>query len=146
MALPFSPEPIEALRARYEAALADPFDEESVRLGSTLRPNETPANVFDTPDGERLVISRGSHGGVIGSPVHVTYGIHKGSKACIRMTKMAQRFGSQNIIGTFKNHGEALFHLISRETRPLKYLGISKGNGIPHWIVEKSGTDLEEQE
>ena len=145
--LPFTPEPIEALKARYAAALAETFDVESVALGTTQSPGETPANIFDTPDGERLIVSRDAHGGKLGCPVHFSYSIHLGTKAHDRMCKMARRLvGSQNIIGTFRLHGESLFRLISGETRPLKFVGVSKGSGVPHWLVENSGNDLEEQE
>lgn len=56
--LPFAPEPVEALRLRLPAALEEPFDDESVKLGSQTAPDLLRRNVLDFEDGIRFVMYR----------------------------------------------------------------------------------------
>lgn len=56
--LAFSPEPKESSTARYDAALAEPFDGDHVNLGSCTMPWELRRNTFDFEVGIRLAIYR----------------------------------------------------------------------------------------
>lgn len=85
MALPFQPESIDQLRARFDAALETVFDyrdcdpNEANRVGPSFferpelqgrRPGAQRKHVFDYPDGFRLIISRDDWGS--GATVHVS--------------------------------------------------------------------------
>lgn len=58
MGLPFEPEAIEALHARYLAAVAELIPIADVREGRRPAPSSERAHVFDTRLGLRLIISR----------------------------------------------------------------------------------------
>lgn len=55
--LPFVPETLLEMQARYPEAIAEPFDEELVGLGTQAKPGTHRRNVFDSADGMRLVVS-----------------------------------------------------------------------------------------
>lgn len=56
--IPFQPKTLLEHQQRYAAALEEPLDEESMRLGVAPLPGELCANVFDFADGLRIVVSR----------------------------------------------------------------------------------------
>ncbi len=56
--VPFRPETLEALQARYHLALEDAFEEELIRLGTQSVPGGDPRNLFDFDDGLRLIVTR----------------------------------------------------------------------------------------
>lgn len=57
-ALPFEPEPYEALRDRYPRAAEFTYDTEAEMAPDAIRPGEVRANVFDAESGLRLVVCR----------------------------------------------------------------------------------------
>ena len=56
--LPFTPEPLAALQARYGAAVATLVDTTRVVQGLVPAPSGDRRHVFDWPDGLRLMVSR----------------------------------------------------------------------------------------
>lgn len=58
MRLPFQPEPHEQLRSRFDAALEEIYDVESVNLGVAPAASSQRRNVFDCESGLRLMVSR----------------------------------------------------------------------------------------
>jgi len=56
--LPFAPEPLAALQARYAAAVATLVDTTRVVQGLVPAPSGDRRHVFDWPDGLRLMVSR----------------------------------------------------------------------------------------
>jgi hypothetical protein len=58
MAVPWNPEAVDTLRARYAAALVNLYDHRAIAAGRQPRPGNHPRQVFDFQDGLRLIISR----------------------------------------------------------------------------------------
>lgn len=56
--LPFRPEPLDALRSRWPAAMKHIFPADLVVTGKHVRPGQRRTWVFDFDDGYRLIVSR----------------------------------------------------------------------------------------
>lgn len=56
--IPFKPKEIKEHQEQWDKTRELVFDEESCRLGTSLKTNETPACAFDFEDGIRLFIAR----------------------------------------------------------------------------------------
>jgi hypothetical protein len=129
--IPFLPEPLASLRSRYPAALAEPCDTESSRLGTSFRPGETRRCVFDCEDGLRLIISRDLHDGL--ELLHVSASINPGSR--LWNTLRDGRSGPDE----FASLAEGRFRDISGDNEPLDLALISPEKGIPHWFRDLKG-------
>jgi hypothetical protein len=56
--VPYIPYSTEQHTARFAVAMAEVFDQESIALGVGVRPGQCAKNVFDWPDGLRLILGR----------------------------------------------------------------------------------------
>lgn len=56
--IPFVPESLEAMKARFPEAIEHPYDVDEIALRVELRPGMDRKHVFDFEDGIRLIISR----------------------------------------------------------------------------------------
>ena len=133
MALPFVPEPVECLRARYAAATGELIEIDSVRLGTALRAGEQRRNVFDSEDSLRLLISREDLGR--GPVLHVSASVQSETPAAEKFRWGVQNKGLPWACEGLKKLAEARFREVSGEARPLVFIGFSDG-GVPHWIIE----------
>ena len=125
--LPFQPEPVESLRARYPAAVAEVIDIESVGLGTQVQPGRQRRHVFDFDRGVRLIVSReffpdGRHA------LHLSASPQQGTEVYERV-----RAGRLDVQG-FADLVVQLFRDISGDAEPLELVYISAGKGVPHWF------------
>jgi hypothetical protein len=131
--LPFKPETIEDLRARYQSALTTIFDIAEIEAGG-VRPGQLRRHVFDCEDGIRLLISRDrdSRNAATSKPaLHVSASVEKGYE----VYTMAER-GELSPEG-FLRMAKERFASISGDPRRLRLLGFSHEAGVPHWMVEE---------
>ena len=80
--LPFAPEPLDQLRARYHTALLRVFDSSKVATGEEERPGHLRTHVFDYNEDElgiRFVISRENDPG-LGMVIHFSASMRPESK------------------------------------------------------------------
>jgi hypothetical protein len=131
--LPFQPESVEVLRARYPEAVAEIVDLEGVRLGSVATPGQSRRHVFDTREGVRLIVSRErtEPTGVV--VVHLSGSLLDGSPVEETLTAVARTHGPREVAQQLCGRIEALFREVSGETRELIFLGFTPDKGIPHW-------------
>jgi hypothetical protein len=124
--MPFAPEPIESLRARYPAALAEPCDVETSRLGTTFGPGQLRRCVFDCTDGIRLIISRDLQESR--QTLHLSASAQEGSR--IWNLIHSEMIGPHDFVPMV----ESRFREISGDDGPLDFGGFSSGKGVPHWF------------
>ena len=128
MRLPFAPQSIDTLRARYPAARTSLYDQIAVLNGLQPPPSGMRANVFDFEDGLRLIISRErdpdglvvmhiSASAVDGTPMY--QGIHDG------------RVGVVEFFDRVCTEWQA----VSGSARTPTFIGVSPDKLIPHWFV-----------
>lgn len=118
--IPFSPQPVEQLKSRYQAAIQTAYDANAVLNNNEVRPGCKPQHVFDFESGIRLIISRDYHN--IKEVIHISGsfdpGVYIGSvKRSVVVARMHLCFCE--IAGPVK---------LGRPT-------YSEG-GIPHWFIE----------
>lgn len=122
--LPFQPEPLTALRARYAAALVTVFD---CRKGVPRpRPGELRGHVFDCEDGLRLIISRDreSDSGLF---LHLSASLTRNTPLYEKLARggISQSQFTEMVLERFRE--------ISDDAQPLELTGFSTGKGVPHW-------------
>lgn len=121
MIVPFLPEPIESLRARYPEATAEPLEMDLVMLGTLPRPGHRRRNVFDRADGLRLVVSRD----------HLSCG-------CVRLTVAARAMPGTDAEGTLScsaclaEAAVAFFTQVSGDRQALHFGGSGPFLGV--WL------------
>jgi hypothetical protein len=121
--VPFNPQPIEVLQARYAAAVKDTIDALAVYGHQVPAPSGDPAHVFDTPLGLRLIISRERLlDGRIG--VHLSASWEHGVPDNAKLESLLA-----DIYASFK--------AISRTTQTPELIAVTTG-GIPHFFVEQT--------
>lgn len=134
--LPHKPEPLEALRARYPAALEVVYGLDDALDGTTLLPGRNRANVFDHEDGLRLIIirTRLSAGHLI---ISVSASFPVGSRLYedFRVLAMTGRHAA-DIYAAWARSIPRRFREISGDPRELRLLGVG-GNYIPHFAIEE---------
>lgn len=125
--LPFEPESIESLRARYPDALRSVFNAEAVAFGGAPRPGQIRAHVFDSPDGVRLIVDREKSPG---HPVylHLTGSAQEGTP--LRDDLRDGRASLADVLARILDR----YRDISGDDRPLTFLGLSEDKGCPHWV------------
>lgn len=117
--LPFQPEPIDSLRARYQDALVEVFDGELIALGTIVKPGYHRRNVFDFDDTLRLIISRSVSPCGCESVVIVAW--------IIRSPETPEEFSS---ILTFAHAASQRFWSLSGTTGSLNYRGMIREDAI----------------
>lgn len=123
--LPFKPQPIDTLKARYPAALRKVFD--CTKGVPRPRPGELYSLVFDCEDGIRLIISRDreTESDVF---LHVSASFVEGYPLWDAL-KGSGEAGQKRFIEMV----EERFRVISGDDEPLDFHGFSAGKLVPHW-------------
>lgn len=123
--LAFEPESINQLAGRYKAAIRDPFDILDVLGGKVSGPGAFRANVFDSHDGIRLMVA---------------VEIHVGSSWVLRLSASPASEPSRRAVASgeldkeeFRWLALARFRAISRDERPLTFLGHAPHCDLPYW-------------
>lgn len=139
--VPLNPQPLPELRARYQAAVADVYDQADPRMFTENRPGLNPAHVFDFEDGLRLIVSRErTRRGTVG--IHISASLlpgtplhRKGQELTIEsgppwlrsltIDRWAELTGTltPSDVAEAQRAGEALF------------LGFTLPKGVPHWFI-----------
>lgn len=120
--VPLNPEPIDALRRRFPAAIAEVIAHEDIFSGRRPAPSGEPAHVFDTEDGLRLIVSMERlQDGCVGT--HISASFHTLEGAGLPWHD-AQAW-------IFKT-----FAALSGDTRRPRLVAVA-GAGIPHFFLER---------
>lgn len=117
---PLQPESPEEMRARFPKVLEVVFE----------TPEHVPTrdHYFDFPDGMRICVTLERENGV---ERHVSVSMLRDTQLW-KEAKARDGFGfvSQML---FKLLAEDRYRSISGDTKPLKFDGVSKSSGVPHW-------------
>jgi hypothetical protein len=138
--IPFTPEPLASLRARYATALRTVFNSGMIIAGRQKRPGEMHANVFDTTGGIRLIISRELHPGLPPETrrgIHISASIQVGGVDSDHLARIAERKGEDAAYAELETLALSTFRFISEDTRPILPIGTSEETGIPHWFISE---------
>ena len=130
--LPFTPELLDQLRARYPAALVRVFDSCKIVTGEEERPGQIRTHVFDYNEddlGIRFVISR-ENDPELGMVIHFSASMRKESK----LLRSATVGGLT--IPHLEDIAVMIFRTISGDYREPKLIAISAGAGVPHWVIQ----------
>jgi hypothetical protein len=131
-AIPFNPEPFEALKLRYPLAVADVLDMRDV---PKLRPGQHPSALlqhnFHFENGLVMIVGRERHlDGRIG--VHFSTSIHQPSETWDAVTAFPiARLALAYFVGLSENTWKAL----SGSKATPQFIGTSKPKGVPHFIA-----------
>jgi hypothetical protein len=130
MRLPFEPEPIASMRARYALARKPLYDQQAVANGLVPAPSGFRQHVFDFEDGLRLIISRDRDpNGLVG--VHLSAsaqdGSHMHGAICRGEVGMPEFFDRVKLE----------WQTLSGSTQLPQLIGISD-KYVPHWIVPEA--------
>ena len=130
--LPFAPEPLDQLRARYPAALVRVVDSSKVATGEEEFPGQIRTHVFDYNEDElgiRFVIYRENDPN-LGLVIHFSASWVEESK----LVKSARLGGVT--IPHLEDIAVLIFQSISRDYREPALIAISPGAGVPHWVIQ----------
>lgn len=129
--VPTSPEPLDALRARYPRALEHLYDVIAIRDRGAIRPGEVAANVFDFEDGLRLIVSRErmQDGEVT---LHVSASFPERCRLADEFRLLGVATPKQKILRMFLDSIPGRFAELSGEPRPLEFLGMTN---VPHFLI-----------
>jgi hypothetical protein len=134
--VPNTPEPPEALRKRYPAALEHVYDQAAIVERGGIRPGEVAAQVFDHADGLRLIISRERtpSGHVV---LHVSASMWSGSRVFEEYLLLRAFLPPKRILAMFAKSIPERFRELSGDARPMRFLYFTSGV-IPHFVIEES--------
>lgn len=125
--VPWNPQPIEQLRARYPAAVKETIDVRDILTKRRATPSGEPEHVFDLEPGLRLIVSlERMPDGVVG--VHISASFQERE----RVEALAGA-GDGGMVGYIVGQWRAL----AQSDRLPTFLGISPG-GIPHFFVVRA--------
>jgi hypothetical protein len=126
--VPVNPEPEDALRARYPAALAKIY-QLAEAAAERRGPGDRPEHVFDTLDGVRLIVSREQwpNGRL---QLHVSASFH--DHCAIELQQIRRVLGIRDGLDFMLRR----FREISGDTSAATLIGLSEGKGVPHWVIE----------
>lgn len=134
--LPFQPEPLAALKARYHLAVETPVDVESVELGVAADPGRLPKHVFDFADGLRIVARR--EVGVLGGRyVHFSMVSFPGTKVHRVWRAAASRFGIARANDSLLSKCGVRIRRLSGDRR--EWVRALDANNVVHWFIMESG-------
>jgi len=135
---PFNPQPVDQLRAKFPAAIRIVYDwtarvrhSMSPQLGDLVNPvsyKEGPPseNVFDFPDGLRLIITMDKEGPEVF--LHISAGAQPNTKV-MRQFMFTGREGQAR----FKYMVQQRYKEISGDRLPFVFDGFSRPTGVAHW-------------
>lgn len=125
--LPFEPEPMKSLKARYPAALERVYD-----YTQEVLPNPTPSSrrchVFDTEEGLRIIVSRdreAEHDVYL----HVSISIRPNYPLYAKV----QRIKTDKEFWALLDSLEEVYRQLSGDRDHLAFEGLSPGKKVPHW-------------
>lgn len=121
--LPFKPQPLDQLKARYSVVLKRVFD--CTKGIPSPRPGELYSHVFDCEDGLRLIVSRDKESDTS------TY-LHLSASPHSKETHELFAYSGDAEQVTFIALALERFIEISGDAGPLQFYGFSQ-RGIPHW-------------
>lgn len=133
-AIPFNPEPLTVLQARYPAALEPVYDARAI-IGGAIRPGEVAANVFHFEDGLTLIVSRDrlhSDGEI---NLHFSASFPGECRIADEFRLLKITMSTRQIMDKWIASVPGRFAELSGDNRPVTFLGITP-HGIPHWIIE----------
>jgi hypothetical protein len=133
LAVRFHPEPLDALRARYGAAIATVHDAESVAMRLAPEPGTLPAHVLDCEDGMRLIVSREDCAGT-GVLLHLSASLVPGSELFLELLSLTRDVPVDRMLAAFRAAVEHRFRAVSGDDGPLEFLGYTPGRFMPHWV------------
>ncbi len=138
MSVPYNPAPLEELRRRYDAAVADVYDHADVGTFGANRPSEKPQHVFDFEDGLRLIISRERSSPLEG--IHISASLQPGRPLYFALPEMLRppQVLKRMALDRWAELTGALSPADVQEAierGEAKFAGFSPGKGIPHWFV-----------
>lgn len=133
--LPFAPEPIASLRARFPGALAAVFDCASIEADPSVpRPGQVRANTFDFEDGLRMIVSRDDLGRSLGGVhLHASASLEEGSPLEAEMMRIYRARGIDGVRAAFRSAVEARYEEIAGRPMP-PFKAWSDWKGVPHWF------------
>lgn len=117
-------------RQRYPKAVEEVHDIESIRLGLAIEPGRLPQNVFDFPDGMRLIVSRERD--MLGRiSIHFSASFAPESQLWrdIKFRRVSKNAALDLIIARWRE--------ISWSRDEPKLAGFSEEKGVPHWYVDE---------
>lgn len=127
--LPFAPESLESLKARYPAAVERAID----LAGALGDPGDFPGlnrrHVFDFDDGLRLIVSLDDHGPRGGVELHAS--ASAAPKSPLRRSIAAGFVDAER----FLERARSAFHALSGWDGPMPVGAIGAG-GVPHWFLD----------
>jgi hypothetical protein len=124
MSLPFEPQPLDKLRARFPAAVGRVFD---YRSGFPAAwPGRLRANVFGFEDGVRMIVSRDME-------ADGRVSLHVSASAEPGFPVYGQIARGETDVSRFRRMILERYAQLSGDTAGLDFCGLSPGKGIPHW-------------
>jgi hypothetical protein len=132
--VPYRPEPLDRLRARYPAALRPVFDGESIALGLGPDPGAEAAQVFDSEDGIRLIVAHCDLGGQVGVILHLSASIDPAAPLYRELLRSARHIWPEWSQAEFCRLALARWREISGDDKPIDFVGYGGAKGIPHWF------------
>lgn len=130
--IPYRPEPLNRLRARYLRALITTFDLDALDRGEIISPVDRPDNTFDTRDGLRLVITRADTG--VGVRLTIAVGIWP-ARRVDRQLILAREFGPMAVTAEFRAAAERAIMAITGELIvDWEFGGFEGTSGNPWWF------------
>jgi hypothetical protein len=132
--VPFHPEPLDRLRARYPEALREVIDLELFALGRSPGPGTVRAQVFDSADGIRLIVARMDLGGEVGVILHVSASLNPAAPLYRELLRSARHIWPEWSQAEFCRLALARWREISGDDKPIDFVGYGGARGIPHWF------------
>jgi hypothetical protein len=131
--VPYRPEPVERLRARYPEALAGVIDLESAARGLVPWPGDEGRNVFDSEDGIRLIVAHCDLGGEVGVILHLSASLDPAAPLYRELLRSARHVWPDWALAEFCRLALARWREISGDDKPIDFAGYGGAKGIPHW-------------
>jgi hypothetical protein len=129
--LPYHPEPLEALQARYPKALEPIFDVRDWRPGWPVPVSWQRRHVFDHDDGLRLIVSRDRLADAV--RLHVSASLAPGSPLDRELLRRLRRGSRRKVcVGWLIPLVERRFAQLS--DTPLVFHALSPGTDLLHWF------------
>ena len=132
--IPFEPEPLSSLQARYPDAIAFVYDGDAIRERHAIRPGEVRRNIFDCDDGLRLIVSV-ERTEALGTYLHLSASMQNECALAERLRPVRDRVGPKAAMEHFRHEAEERFAAISGDTAPLEFLRFTD-HCVPHWCRE----------
>jgi hypothetical protein len=136
ISIPFVPEDYARLRLRYDLAIDHVHHYPAMVAGHEPNPTTERAHIFDCYDGIRLIVSRersarGQHFLMISATLEIG--------SAVELSLDRENEGKRIEADRFVDLAETAFRAISREARPMKFLGYDQG---AIWAISEEDSGL----